>query len=202
MSNPRISVCVPAHCGMENYDFFMERLIHSLDVQTFRDFELVITHDGKMAENTNSAIKKAKGDIVKVLYLDDYLYSPDALQHISDSLVKGWAVSGCVHDDTETIFNPHYATYNDAIRQGNNTIGSPSVLAFDNVYPELFDEEMSWLLDCDLYYRLYERYGEPTIIDSLDIGIGIGKHQTSYLMSDEDKLLEHEYIKMKYGTTD
>jgi hypothetical protein len=58
---------------------------------------------------------------------------------------------------------------------------------------------MSWLLDCDLYYRLHERYGDPIIIEDLDIAIGIGPHQTTFSMSDEEKLSEHYYLRNKYG---
>ncbi len=201
MSSPKISVCVPAHYAMQNYDFFMERLIRSLDRQTFRDFELVITHDGKMAENSNSAIKKAKGEIIKVLYLDDYLYSTEALQNLADNFTGGWLATGCVHDNGEQTFSPHYPTYNTEIQYGNNTVGSPSVVAFENKEPLLFDESLSWLLDCDLYYRLYERYGEPKLLPYLDVGIGVGRHQTTHLMSDKDKVSEFNYLREKHGTT-
>ena len=200
MSNPRISIVVPAHHGMRHYGFFMERLIRSLDHQTFRDFELIVTHEGKMAANTNAGIKKAKGEIVKILFMDDYFYDKDALKHIHEKFIGGWLATGCVHDDGE-IFSPHVPAWNDQIRSGLNTIGSPSVVAFENNDPLLFDEKMSWLLDCDLYYRLHERYGEPTLLDSLDIAMGVGVHQTSFLMSDKEKQEEHDYITKKYGTT-
>lgn len=199
MSNPKISVCVPAHREMEHYEFFMGRLVSSLDNQTFRDFELVVTHEGKMAHNSNEAIKKARGEIVKVLYMDDYLYSPDALKHVAENFTGGWMVTGCVHDNGEQIYSPHTPTYSEDIHTGNNTIGSPSVVAFENNDPLLFDERLSWLLDCDLYSRLYKRYGEPILLDSIDIGIGVGSHQTTHIMSDRDKLAEFEYLKEKYG---
>lgn len=197
---PRISVVTPAH-RIEQTSFFLERIAESLDKQTFRDFEWIVTYEGKMAENTNAAIKKAKGEIVKVLYMDDYLYDKDALKHIDEAFTGGWLASGCVHDNGIYISSPHFPSYNDEIRTGNNTIGSPSVLAFANDDPLLFDEKMSWLLDCDLYYRLHKRYGEPTLINYLDIGIGIGYHQTSFLMSDREKDEEHKYITEKYGET-
>lgn len=67
---------------MKDADFFLRRLMESLEMQTFRDFEIVITKDGRMAENTNSAIKKAKGEIIKILYMDDYLAHSDSLKNI------------------------------------------------------------------------------------------------------------------------
>lgn len=199
MYKPYISVCVPTH-DMENGDYFLKRLQDSLDAQTFKDYEVVYTKEGKMAENTNAAIKKAKGDIIKILYMDDFFVDKDALKHIAESFDTGWLASGCVHtEDGNHFYNPHVPSYNFDIRSGNNTIGSPSVVAFENDNPLLFDESMTWLLDVDYYARLFERYGEPAIVSSLDIGIGIGKHQMTNLIPAEVKLSEFKYLKTKYG---
>ena len=46
---------------MPNGAFFLWRLVQSLMSQTFKGYELVITKEGKMAENTNSGIRKARG---------------------------------------------------------------------------------------------------------------------------------------------
>lgn len=198
MSKTRISVCVPVH-DIPERPAFVKRFTESLANQTFADWELVITDEGKMAENSNAAIKKATGEIVKVLYMDDYLYSEHALQNIHDVFEAGakWAVSGCVHDDG-VIHNPHYPKWGEEVMNGVNTIGSPSVLAFLNDEPLLFDERMSWMLDLDLYRRLYERYGPPCIINSIDIGIGVGKHQTTNTLTQEEKETE---VKLFHGTT-
>lgn len=196
MSKPRISICVPTH-DIPERGFFMNRLMSSLESQTFQDFEVVITEEGKMAHNTNEAIKRANGEIVKILFMDDYLYSPYALQHIHEEFSGGWLASGCIQDDG-TVHNPHSPYYNDDILSGRNTIGSPSVVAFENNDPLLFDENLSWLLDCELYHRLYQRYGQPTILDYLDVAIGVGAHQTTNTMSDEEKMREHNYITEKY----
>lgn len=188
-STPRISICTPAH-RIPGTDCFLERIQRSLDKQTFRDFEWIVTYDGAMAENTNSAIKKAKGEIVKVLYMDDYLYSENAMQHINDEFTGGWLVSGCVHDDGHAVARPHYPTWNDRMYEGANTIGSPSVLSFENDNPLLFDESMSWTLDCDLYLRLKARYGTPTYLPWPDVAIGIGAHQMTSKLTDEEKQVE------------
>lgn len=200
-SRPRISLCVPTH-EMENGEYFLDRLQKSLDRQTFRDFEVVVSKEGRMAENTNKAIKQAKGEIIKVLFMDDYLWSNDALQHLSDNFKGGWYASGCVHtDDGEHFFSPHKPEWNPEVPTGKNTIGSPSVIAFENKEPLLFDENLSWLLDCELYGRLYARYGEPTIEPLPDIAIGIGLHQTTHTMTDDEKRAEHYYLQNKYGIT-
>lgn len=185
---------------MDHADFFLGRLMRSLQTQTFRDFEIVITKDGKMAENTNSGIKKAKGEIIKIIYMDDYFAHPDSLQNMINNWKGGWMVVGCVHDRGDgKHLDPHVPKYSQDIHKGVNTIGSTSVVAFENKDPIFFDENLSWLIDCDYYKKLYDRYGEPTLLNDLDIAIGVGTHQTTFIMTNEEKASEHEYISKKYS---
>lgn len=192
-----ISICIPVH-EMKHGDFFLKRALKSIEEQTYKDYEVVITNEGKMAENTNRAIKKAKGDIIKVLFMDDYLAHGGTLQVIADNFKTGWLATGCKHDDGRAVYNPHLPIWNDLIYIGENTIGSPSVIAFENKKPLLFDEKLSWMIDCEYYMRMYEKYGLPTLVDDYGIIIGIGDHQTSYLMSEEDKAKEQMYAIHKY----
>lgn len=181
---------------MENYDYFMDRLVDSLDTQTFRDFELVMNHEGSMPVNSNAVIQKAKGQIIKLLYMDDYL-SPDALQNLSDNFKGGWLATGCIHDDGTNIGSPHIPTFTPGSLV--NTIGSPSVVAFANDDPLLFDEKLSWMLDVELYQRLYERYGFPTLLNSWDTIIGIHPGQMTNILTDQQKAEEVEYVQQKHG---
>src|SRR3990167_359171 len=198
LKNPKISICIPIH-DMQNSAFFLKRCIESIEKQTYKNYEVVITTHGKMAENTNEAIKRAKGDIIKILYMDDYLATQDSLQRIADNFKRGWLVTGCAHDYGDGIPQKiHLPKWNENIVKGENTIGSPSVLSFENKDPELFDEKMSWLLDCDLYHKLYKRYGEPTTVDSINVIIGVGTHQMTNILTNEEKLMEHNYLETKY----
>lgn len=193
----QLSIAIPIH-NMSHADFFLKRLMQSLEIQTFRDFEIVITKEGKMAENTNAAIKKCKGDIIKILYMDDYLAHEDSLANLVNNFKGGWLATGCLHDDGMNIGNPHLPKWNDNIKDGVNTIGSPSVVAIENNNPLFFDEKMSWLLDCDYYVRLEQRYGKPTLLDSLDVVIGLGKHQMTHILTDDEKISESNYMGKKY----
>lgn len=196
-----ISICIPYH-DMENGAFFLKRCIDSIMSQTYTDYEIVLTKVGKMAENTNAAIKKAKGDIIKILFMDDYFAHPNALQKIGDYsnyLINhnGWLITACEHDDGVNRGSSHYPEWNDNI-QTVNTIGSPSVLAFRNENPLLFDEKLSWMLDADLYKRLYKRYGIPVILNDINVVIGIHGGQTTYALSDEQKKSEVDYVINKH----
>lgn len=223
-SAPKISIVIPTS-DMKGGRMFIIRSLNALKTQTFKDFEIVITDDSVgndvydiandfwpltiryfrnenplgMAGNTNMGIKMSLGEIVKILYLDDYLSHPNALNDIASHWKGGWMVTACIHDDGTNLFNQHYPLYGEKIINGVNTIGSPSVLSFENNKPLLFDETMTWLLDCDLYKRLYERYGEPNILNDINVVIGVGLHQTTYMLSDEVKLQEYNYMKQKYA---
>jgi len=220
-----ISVCIPTY---EMGGYGKEVLKRSLDIlrtQTFKDFEVVISDNSEndeiknlcenteysslsinyfknpikgMAQNTNSAIKVAKGKIIKILYMDDYLADENSLQKIVENFKGHWLVTGCEHSDGNHRYNPHYPKYNKKIYRGENTIGSPSVLSIKNEDPLLFDENMTWLLDCDYYKRMYDKYGEPTILNEINVIIGTSKHQVTNTLSDKAKEKEHYYMAKKY----
>lgn len=189
--SPKISICIPVH-NMKSREFFLDRALNSVRSQTFQDFEIVITEKGKMAENTNAAIKQAKGQLVKILYMDDWLAHPRALQDIVDNFefIDEWLITGA---DT----NPH-PYWTDDIQTGNNKLGSPSALTMRRATAMMFDERMSWLLDCDLYKRMYDKYGEPKILDSVGVCIGIHDGQMTNILTDKQKLAEHNLMEKKY----
>lgn len=191
---PTMSIIVPIH-DMENGDFFLSRLINSLTIQTFRDFEVVITKQGLMAENTNAGIKKAKGALIKILYMDDMLAHENALKDIVDAfqMYEGeWLITAAQ--------NNLHPRYTDDIEKGNNKLGSPSALTMLADSALLFDEKMSWLLDCDLYKRLHEAYGLPIILDrEPGVILGIHEGQMTNILTNEEKLAEYNYMEKKYA---
>src|SRR3990167_3471558 len=223
----RISVCIPTYEMKGKGATFLRQSLNILSRQFFKDFEVIISDNSEddeiekvcrdfsglninyfrnlvkgMAPNSNSAIKASRGELIKMLYLDDFLFGEDALFEISRNFATEnyWLVTGCVHTiDGENYFNPHYALWNDKIYTGNNTIGSPSVLTVRNDSPLLFDESLTWVLDCDLYYRYYEKYGKPKVVDNLNVVIYQGEHQTSAFLSDEIKQKEYNYLINKYA---
>jgi hypothetical protein len=191
---PTLSVVIPIH-DMQGGAEFLWRTVNVLMYQTFQDFEIVITKRGTMPENTNAGIKRARGELIKILYLDDCLAYPDALKDIVDAFTPQteWLITG-----TDNNPEPYWT---DDIETGNNKLGSPSALTIRNhgLDTPLFDEQMTWLLDCDYYRRLYDSVGPPLILPGANVNIGVGEHQVSYLLSDEAKEAEHDYMKTKYG---
>ena len=224
---PKISVAIPTH-EMKGGDQFLYQSLMRLEAQTFRDFEVVVSDNSEdeqmgnvcklfkdsltinyfknpikgMAQNSNSAIKASKGELIKILYLDDFLateYSLEIIVGNFDDEVE-WMVSGCKHTtDGLNRVNEHKPKYTRNIHTGNNTIGSPSVMTVRNKKPLLFDENLTWLLDCDLYKRYYDKYGLPKILDTFNVVIRQGDHQMTNILSDEIKKNEHVYLHKKYS---
>lgn len=191
---PKVSIVVPFH-WMKDWQVHLTRCLESIEKQELRDYEVILTKAGSMPVNTNRAIECAKGELIKILYMDDCFSSEYALEdivmHFSEE--DEWMITGC---DT----NP-YPRWTDDIETGNNKLGSPSVLTFRNHFADnlLFDERMSWMLDADLYKRMHEKYGKPKILDAKNILIGVHSGQMTNLLSHEEKFYEQEYMKQKYG---
>lgn len=218
----KISIIIPTY-GMGRSEFFFERNLNSLVSQSFKDFEVVVTDNSAdhlidlicrrykdlniryyrnprrgMAINTNEGIKLAKGELIKILYQDDFLAHDDALKNIVEAFKGQWLATGCIHDNG---CNKHYPYYNDNIHFGVNTIGSPSVITVKNDNPMLFDENLGWLLDCDYYKRMYEEFGEPELLNEVNVILGIGEHQQTEILADAVKNKEHEYLNEKYTSS-
>ena len=107
--NPLISICIPAYKRID----FLKRLLHSISIQTFLDFEVVVTDDsaspevaklcdeyGKLfllryyknekpfgtPENWNEAIRKANGSWIKIMHDDDWFPDEDSLEEYVEAI--------------------------------------------------------------------------------------------------------------------
>lgn len=196
----KVSIVVPFH-WMDNWPFFLERCLKSIEIQSFKDYEVIMMKVGSMPVTSNRVIEGARGELIKILYLDDYLAHSDSLKNIVDAFREKdkWLVTGCVHDNGTNVANPHYPEYTENISTGNNCIGSPSVLTFRREGCLYFDEKLSFALDCDLYYRYNEAYGPPTILNDLNVVIGLHSGQTTNRMPQEEKMQEFEYVTKKHA---
>lgn len=190
---PKLSIVIPIH-DMKNGANFLWTSINALIEQTFQDFEIVIVKQGKMAENTNAGIRRAKGELIKIIYLDDYLAHKDSLKLIVEAMDANpeakWLINGV---------NEHaYPYWTDDILTGNNKLGSPSALTIRNGLDMYFDENMSWLLDCAFYKEMNDKYGKPIILNGIQVVLEKGDHQMTNILTSEQKKDEENYVKQKY----
>ena len=195
----KISICIPIH-WMENWPVLLTRCLASIEMQSFADYEIILVKHSTMPITSNRTIESAKGELVKILYMDDYLTHRDSLKEIADNFKPEdhWLVTGCLHDNGIDVGNYHEATWTENISTGNNGIGSPSVVTLRKEGRLLFDTTLSFLLDCDLYKRMHTKYGLPKILNTPNVTIGIHAGQTTNTMSEEDKLKEFDYLSKKF----
>ena len=198
MNNLKISIVIPtAECEGKQ---FLPRCLDSIKNQTYTNYEIIVTEEGKVAHNMNCGIKKATGDIIKILCHDDYFNGKNALEEIAHAWRSGWLVSNCVHDQGDGVLvSEHMAGWNDHIHRGYNTIGGLSVLAFENKDPLLFTEGLDWVVDIDFYKRAFMRYGLPRFLVTDNVVIGYGSHQTSFKLTEEQRKNEINLMLQTYG---
>jgi glycosyltransferase involved in cell wall biosynthesis len=107
--DPLISICIPAYKRTQ----LLIRLLDSIAVQTYKQFEVIITDDSNdnsvellvasynnkfslnyaknhiplgSPENWNAAVRKAKGTWIKLMHDDDWFSSIDSLQRFVDAV--------------------------------------------------------------------------------------------------------------------
>lgn len=127
---------------------------------------------GKAACNINNAMKHASGEYIKILYQDDFFVRTDALEIINSELEKGanWTINAFTHSDKDKtqFFNTRLSFYGDHVLVGENTVGNPSNITIKN-HNELItmDESILYVVDCEYYYRLKQKFGEPKTINEV-----------------------------------
>jgi glycosyltransferase involved in cell wall biosynthesis len=111
-----ISICIPAYKRIS----FLKRLLDSIDLQTYRQFEVIVTDDSPddevsdlcrshalsaviryfknekqlgTPENWNESIRRAGGQWIKLMHDDDWFRDPSALNAYAEAVIKNPAGS-------------------------------------------------------------------------------------------------------------
>lgn len=199
--NPLVSILIPYHDTPQTA-FFLSRIMGSIDAQTYKNVEVVLMKEGRMGKTYNACIKKAKGDILKMMGMDDYFASPTSLETIVRSFDDEkvyWLGTGCLHEVRGVISDPHKPAWNDKLYQGYNTLGGFAVISMRNKEVVPIDEDLDWTVDVDWYWRIALKHGLPHAIDDMAVVIGVGEHQTTNQLSEEQKLKEWKLTSHKYA---
>lgn len=198
MSVPKVSVCIDSF----NYGRFLPEAIESVLKQSFQDFELIIGDDCSsddslqvarnyaakdsrividaaranrgMIKNRNACLSLARGEYVKWLHADDFLYSRDALSRMVAVLDSNHAVGlaasarQMVNEQSQPIGvwsgfdreRPIAGTtvIRRCLFEQRNLIGGPSAVMFRRALSGRgFDEDFFVMADLEMWFHLLEQ---------------------------------------------
>lgn len=233
MPKPLISVCIPTYDMRFKGAAFLDDSLQHLVRQDFKDFEVVVSdqsdtdavahccskfsdrlnirrldfRSGKRqaSANTNNAMRSARGEVLKILFQDDYLYSDRALSLIAEQFEQGadYALCGSAKTrDGVTAERPMVPKLNPDLYLGRNTVSSPSVLALRAGSGLFFDETLIWLMDVDFYTRCAEKLGAPSICTDILVINRLHDSQVSATVQPEMRRRELAYMRAKYRSSE
>lgn len=194
-----IEVIISDHSADDGIENVGNKWRSSLNIKYFKNGK----KRGNSSANLNNALINCSGDLIKILFQDDFLFSEKSIEEIADIFTHNpqahWLVTACEHsNDGIRFYRPFYPQYNDNIHLGNNTISSPSVLTIRNKDILLFDENLVWLMDCDYYKKLHDKFGKPLILNKINVVNRTWDSQLSNIISEKTKEKEYNYVKEKY----
>ena len=228
----KISIAVPTWECHGRGGEFLDDLFRTIEIQTFKDFEVCISdhsmnddvlnvvneytdkfeivfrrnseNRGNGPANTNASIDLCSGEIIKIMFQDDFFYDDESLEKIVaefENSDKAWLVNGCNHtkDDGHSFYWDFYPQWNDKILHGVNTISSPSVLSIKKeVFEKVkFDTSLVMMMDCDYYYNAREQFGDPIYYHDVLVSNRVHENQIS-MRYDKNLQDEVDYCLEKY----
>jgi len=195
---PKISIAIPAYIKSETDLTYLKESFDRITNQSFGDYEVVVSDNSSnnlvenlcdeyqdkfsityeknlehvgMSANSNVAMDLCKGEYIKILHCDDFLFSSDALKLIVDALDntdRYWLVNGFNHTyDAVNFFDERVPKYPDHLLVGNNLLGCPTNVTIRNENVEYFDTSILTSMDHEWYHRLRIKYGMPLILNDI-----------------------------------
>lgn len=229
---PLISIAIPTYGYNGKGGAFLEFSFEKLNIQTFKNFEVVISDHsmddtikticdqwskkikiiyirneigrGVISPNINVAMKNCSGDWIKILFQDDFLFDENSLQKQVDFINSKqdlhWFVSRFYHSKTGLdLYNLYYPRWNDYIWSGHNTMGCPSGITIKNKDLIFFDENLNWLMDCEYYQRMKDKFGVPDVLNEITVVNRTWGERLTDTISQDLKNKEFEILKTKYA---
>jgi dTDP-4-dehydrorhamnose reductase len=231
INKPFLSIAIPSYGYNGSGVSFLENNFKILETQTFKDFEIVVSDHsiddnieilckdwsnrlninylrnengrGIISPNINNALLNCKGEWIKILYQDDFLFNNESLEKqynfIKNNNDTNWFATNFCHTNDGVNFHRYFhPKWVDNIWTGNNLIGCPSVITIKNDNIILFDNELNWLMDCDYYQRFYKKHGEPKILNEYTVVNRDTIDRLTNTISDKQKYSEYEKLKEMY----
>jgi glycosyltransferase involved in cell wall biosynthesis len=209
----KISICIPAYKRIE----YLEKLLDSILIQSFKDFEVVITDDSNDSsvrqfiekyqqkflltyqknstplgtpENWNEAIRKAKGDWIKLMHDDDWFADGDSLKSFYEATVQDpecsfffSAYRNVSKDSEKNIFLNSSGRFLLKLSPLNlfkkQFIGNPSCTLIKRDLDIWYDKDFKWVVDFEYYIRCLGKKKNFFYIDKPLINVGVNNEQVT-----------------------
>jgi len=221
-----ISICIPTYEMYGKGVQYLNELLDSIEMQTFKDYEIIVSDHsknndiettcslrnnvkyfrfdkkyGNISANLNNAINQTQGDIIKPMFQDDKFKEDDLqfdfLNYLFCCTDYKWMIYDSLNFGTKNeLFIPNNPLDLYELAQGNNTYGCPSAVAWRNCDLR-FDENLIWLMDCDFYVQLIQKYRSPLNV-SQPVLIREHPNQLTHHITGSQILIEREYLSYKY----
>ncbi len=237
---PLISVCIPTFEQPEE----LRRALESVCLQTFTDFEVVITDDSMTdsveqvvvefrdrlpiryfrnrpslgpAQNWNSGIDRAEGEIIKMLHNDDWFGTPNALfmfaKLLSGGAEFGFSAGHRFWYPSQSVVRLVKPSAEELTAIGKkpyrlltlNSIGVPSVTVFRRSLAARFDPNLKWAVDVEFYARAVKEAGGFEYCPEPLVNFTLGSpHQLTakYWRDRRLRIYEHIYTYRSAGVRD
>lgn len=224
----KISIAIPTWECYGEGPRLLNDLLRTIEIQTFKDFEVIISdhsvddevlneiknfensinfnylknsdNRGNSPANLNKAIERCNGELIKIMFQDDFFYDDEALEKIVNAFFnsdKQWLLNGTNHtaDDGHSFYWELFPSFNEDLIKGVNTISSPSVVTTKKECILKFDENLKYLMDVDFYYRMKQTFGEPIFYNDILVTNRFPhKNSISGNIKNVNELLEEEKL--------
>lgn len=196
----RISVVVPLYDPESQFQDFLNDLLESVAQQSTLPLQVILcgnqppTYLGNLLlrfsgllkivwlqnqssnapENINFGVAAAEGEVVKLLFQDDFLIDSHVLARSQKvSAEAPWRVFACqgAQEDGSLIEQKVFPVFTNRLRDGENQIGAPSVVAFKKSSYVEMDSRLPYLFDVDWYLSMAHVNGFPSYETTTSIGI-------------------------------
>jgi glycosyltransferase involved in cell wall biosynthesis len=198
----------------------------SLELQTIKPFEVVITDDSigsnigefiekiesdysfpiryltnhtaqGIAANSNFGIHTTKGEIVHVLHQDDFILSPHLYADVGIFFLNS-EISWALVGNSSHHLRGRIAL-DKTLCLGFNNIGGPSALFFRKSVGVVYDEAFSLLVDVVLMEDLRRLCGEPFFMPGRQVHLRVGDHQHQHQISADETRVEVRQAIKRFG---
>ena len=224
-----VSICIPAYEMNGKAKEYLGQLLNSISIQRGVDYHVFVSDNStenddvkqvckpydfvtiidntgtkKAASNINNALLQSTGDVIKIMFADDFFVDDYSLFDSTKPIFDGqlWSVTACCHTQNgKEFFRPFFPRYHNDIHLGTNTMSSPSTISMRRDNQTLFDENINYLLDVEWYKRMCIRHGEPHINNRINVVNRIHEDSLSSSLHKEgiENVMEKEvtYVKSK-----